>query len=356
VTTPARPQSRTDAQHRADRIRAFQAELAAAIRDGAVDLTPDQLSRLSAYHGSLLAELARTYDVDTTAGQKRVSAGMRVITLIGAVALALSVMLLFFRVWGRLATPVQVATLTAAPLLALGALELVARRESLRFATALVAMVAFACLVIDIEMLGRLFGLVPSPEALLAYGVFALALAYGYDQRLLLVSGAVCMAGWFAGSLVRFTGAWWMNAPERPESFVLAAVPLLAWSMLPHPRRDDFPPYLRALALFFCAAGMLILGRAGYLSWVDAGRHSIEVAYQALGFVVAGAAIVAGLVRGWPGITALGGFAFVVSLLVKFVDWWWDRMPRYLFFLVVGLVSFALLAVFRRVRARLQDR
>jgi len=356
MPTPATPRSRTDAQRRADRIRAFQSELAAAIRDGAVDLTPDQLAGLSTYHDSVLAELARTYDVDTSAGQKRVSAGMRVITLIGAVALALSVMLLFFRIWGRLSTPVQVTTLTAAPLLALAALEFVARREALRFATALVAMVAFACLVIDIEMLGRLFGPLPSPEALLAYGVFALGLAYGYDQRLLLVSGAVCVAAWFAGSLVRVTGSWWMDAVERPESLVAAAVPLFAWSLIPHPRRDDFPPYLRALAVFLAAIGMLALGRAGYLSWIDADRHAIEVTYQTLGFVVAAAAIVAGLVRGWPETTALGGLAFIVSLLVKFADWWWARMPRYLFFLVVGLVSFALLAAFRRVRARLQDR
>jgi hypothetical protein len=356
VTTPATPRSRADAQRRADRIRAFQSELAAAIRDGAVDLTPDQLARLSAYHDDLLDGLARTYDVDTSAGQKRVSAGMRVVTLIGAVALALSVMLLFVRTWGRLATPVQLAALTAAPLLALAALELAARRESLRFATALVAVVAFACVVIDVEMLGRLFALVPSPEALLAYGVFAVALAYGYDQRLLLVSGAVCLTGWFASSLVRFTGAWWMNAPERPESFIAAAAPLFAWSLIPHARRDDFPPYLRALALFFATAAMLVLGRAGFLSWIDADRHPVEVTYQILGFVLAGAAIVAGLRLGWPETTALGGFAFVVSLLVKFADWWWDRMPRYLFFLVVGLVSFALLALFRRVRARLRER
>jgi hypothetical protein len=281
---------------------------------------------------------------------------MRVITIIGAIALALGVMLLFLRFWGSLAPPAQVVTLAAAPLLALAGLELVARRESLRYATALVALVAFACLVVDIEMLGRIFGLVPTPEALLAYGVFALALAYGYDQRLLLVTGAVCLAGWMAGSLVRLTGAWWMNAPERPESFLAAAVPLLAWSFLPHPRRDDFPPYLRALALFFATAAMLLVSRMGHLSWIDADRHAIEVTYQALGFAVAAAAIVAGSVRGWPETTALGGLAFVVSLFVKFVDWWWDRMPRYLFFLVVGLVSFALLAVFRRVRARLRDR
>jgi hypothetical protein len=356
VTTPATPRSRTDAQRRADRIRAFQSELATAIRDGAVDLTADQLARLSTYHDTLLAELARTYDVDTSAGQKRVSAGMRVITLIGAIALALSVMLLFFRIWGRLSTPIQVATLTAAPLLALAALEFVARREALRFATALVALVAFACLVIDIEMLGRLFGPLPSPEALLAYGVFALALAYGYDQRLLLVSGAVCVAGWIAGSLVRFTGSWWMDAVERPESFVGAAVTLFAWSLAPHPRRDDFPPYLRAIALSLASVGMLVLGRAGHLSWVDADHRTLEVVYQALGFVAAATAILAGLVFGWPETTALGGLAFVVSLLVKFVDWWWDRMPRYLFFLVVGLVSFALLAVFRRVRTRLRER
>lgn len=355
VTAPSTPRSHSDAQRRADRIRAFQDELAAAIRDGAVDLTPDQMARLSGYHDGLLADLARTYDVDVSAGQKRVSAGMRVVTVIGAIALAMSVVLLFFRIWGRLPVPVQVAALTAAPLLALAVLEFVARRESLRFATALVAMVAFACLAVDIEMLARLFGPVPSPEALLAYGVFALALAYGYDQRLLLACGAVCLVGWLASSLVRATGAWWMNAPERPEAFLAAAAALFACSLFPHPRRGDFPPYLRALGLLFATLAMLLLGRAGHLSWIDADRHAIEATYQALGFIVAGAAIAAGLLRGWPETAALGGLAFVVSLVLKFVDWWWDRLPRYLFFLLVGLTCFALLAVFRRVRARLQE-
>jgi hypothetical protein len=355
VPAPPTPRSRTDAQHRADRIRAFQSELAAAIRDGALDLTPDQLARVSAYHDELLADLARTYDVDISAGQKRVSAGMRVVTLIGAVALALSVMLLFFRIWGWLSTPLQVVVLTSAPLLALAALELVSRRESLRFATALVAMVAFACFAVDIEMLGRLFNPIPSPEALLAYGIFALALAYGYDQRLLLVAGASCVAGWIASSLVRSTGDWWMGAAERPEGFVVAAVPLFAWSLLPHPRRDDFPPYLRALGLFLAALALLLLGRAGQLSWIDADRHTVEAIYQALGFVVAAAAIVVGLARGWPETTAIGGLAFIASLLVKFVDWWWERLPRFLFFLLVGIAAFVLLAVFRQVRARLQE-
>jgi predicted RND superfamily exporter protein len=35
------------------------------------------------------------------------------------------------------------------------------------------------------------------------------------------------------------------------------------------------------------------------------------------------------------------------------VDWWWDWMPKYLFFLVIGLISVALLVVFKRLRARL---
>jgi hypothetical protein len=38
---------------------------------------------------------------------------------------------------------------------------------------------------------------------------------------------------------------------------------------------------------------------------------------------------------------------------MKFVDWWWDWMPKYLFFLIVGLTALALLWAFRRLRARL---
>jgi len=39
-----------------------------------------------------------------------------------------------------------------------------------------------------------------------------------------------------------------------------------------------------------------------------------------------------------------------VLLLLRFVDWWWDVMPKYLFFLIVGLTAIAMMVVLRRLR------
>jgi uncharacterized membrane protein len=42
---------------------------------------------------------------------------------------------------------------------------------------------------------------------------------------------------------------------------------------------------------------------------------------------------------------------FVIFLYTKFFDWWWEIMPKYLFFLVLGLTAILLLLVLRRLRA-----
>jgi uncharacterized membrane protein len=69
---------------------------------------------------------------------------------------------------------------------------------------------------------------------------------------------------------------------------------------------------------------------------------------------VPAAAIAAGMRRGWPGTIGLGGALFSIALFIKYVDWWWDWMPRYVFFLVVGATALLLLWLFGRVRARVR--
>ena len=41
---------------------------------------------------------------------------------------------------------------------------------------------------------------------------------------------------------------------------------------------------------------------------------------------------------------------FVLFLYTKLFDWWWDAMPKYLFFLLMGLTAILLLLVFKRLR------
>jgi hypothetical protein len=52
----------------------------------------------------------------------------------------------------------------------------------------------------------------------------------------------------------------------------------------------------------------------------------------------------------------MGALAFVAFLYVKLHSWWWDWMPKYLFFLLIGLTAIGLLYVFRRLRGRVDER
>jgi hypothetical protein len=350
------PRSRAEAQHRADRIRAFQEELAAAIRDGAADLTPDQLARLAEYHDTVLADLARRFDVDVTPAQKRAALGMRIATLIGAFALAASLVLYLARTWGHLPVAAQVGVLASAPLLSLAALEIASRRRATNFLSDVLALVSFAAFVVNVEMLGQVFALAPTPEALLAYGAFAAALAYAYGQRLLLMAGALCLVAWLAADIVRLTGAWWAaGATERPESWLPGAVALLAWAHLPHPVRDTFPSQLRGLAVTVAGLALFVIGRNGYLTWLPAEPRAVAATYQVMLFAVAAAAIGGGIARRWTETAALGCVFFIAALFTKFYDWWWVSMPHYLFFLLVGVASLGLLWLFERGRRGLRQ-
>jgi hypothetical protein len=61
--------------------------------------------------------------------------------------------------------------------------------------------------------------------------------------------------------------------------------------------------------------------------------------------------IMLGLRTDWTEGVYLGALGFIVLLYTKFFQWWWDWMPAYLFFLIVGLVAVGMILVLRRVRA-----
>ena len=56
------------------------------------------------------------------------------------------------------------------------------------------------------------------------------------------------------------------------------------------------------------------------------------------------------IVKGWPEVVNTGNVFFVVFLYTKFYQWWWEWMPKYLFFLVIGLTAILMLLVFKRLR------
>ncbi len=343
--------TRQEAQRRADVIGAFQRQLAELEKAGVLALTPAQHGAVEAHHAAILGALQRNFDIDRDARSKQLSLGMRVASFLGALAFAASVFFLFYQYWGRLGTGTQVGILACASLAEFLLTALIRRRDSTGYFTKLAALVAFACLVLNIAMLGQIFNITPSDKALLVWGAFALLLAYACDLRLLLAAALLCALAFVSARIGEWSGMYWLDFGERPENFLPAAamiycVPLL----LPQRRFDGFAATYRligALALLLPVLGLSFWGSSSYLHWDPA---TIEHCYQLLGFAASALAIWAGARWHWPETSNAGVVFFVVFLYTKFYDWWWESMPKYLFFLVLGLTALLALFVLRRLR------
>lgn len=345
---------RNAAQQRVDRIHAFQAELDQLQRDGLLALSPEQQQHVAAHHSQLLHELGQQFDVDTTAGQKQMSLGMRIVSFLGALALAASVFLFFYRIWGLISTPIQLLVLICGPVLAVLAMEWTRKREHSPYFTSLAGLVAFAAFVLNLHLLGSIFNITPSPKAFLVWGAFAFLLAYTQDLRLLLVAGILCLLTYLSASVGTWRGVYWLSFGERPENFLPAGFLLvLVPAVIRHKDHQDFPTYYRLFGMLAVLLAVLILSHWGRGSYLHLAAKEVETLYQLLGFALAGLTIWIGVRWGWPALTNLGGTFFVIDLYTKFYDWWWDWMPRYLFFLTLGLVAILLLMIFKRLRSQL---
>ncbi len=343
--------SKADAQKRADRIRLFREELEALEREGVLRLPEEQSRAVARHHETVLASLAREYDIDATEDQKQLSWGMRIASFLGALALCASVVLFFVRFWGLLGTGAQVAILVAAPLLTVLLTEFAARRERTLYFAGIAGLVAFGCFVLNLAMLGSIFNIAPSPKAFLPWAAFAFILAYTYGLRVLLAGGILSLAGWLSATAGTWGGCYWLDFGERPENFLAAAVVLLAIPFLPHRTRHDFPPIYRIFGLLGLFLPILVLANWGTVSYLMIAPSRVEALYQIAGFGIAAAAIAIGIRRRLREVTNLGAVFFVIYLYTKFFDWWWDWMPKYLFFLILGGVALGLLVLLKRLRA-----
>jgi uncharacterized membrane protein len=347
--------NKEEAQRRADRVRAFQEELATVESEGIISLSDGQRATLAAHHGQLLRQLSESFDVDATRQQKQLSWGMRIVTVLGAAAISAAVFFLFYRYWGYIDTPLQVLVLVLAPLLGLGGVELAARRERTGYVATVVALVAFACFVLDLSMLGQVFSITPSQNAFLAWGAFALILAYAHGLALLQVAGILSLLGYLSLTVGTWGGCYWLSAGERPENFIAAGFCIAALSFVPHRKNARFPAMYRLFGLLAVFVAVLILGNWGEASFLPFRPKTVEYLYQAAGFVLSGLAIWAGVRHRWPGTANLGSTFFAIFLYTRFFDWWWEWMPRYLFFLVLGLVAVLLLLILKRLRAATRE-
>jgi uncharacterized membrane protein len=345
--------SRSDAQRRADEIRVFQQELERLERAGVLALTDPQRQAVGDYQARLLAEFTRDFDIDRDVQAKQLSLGMRIASFLGALALAASVFFLFYQFWGRFTEAAQAAILLTAALGTFLATVWIQGRDPSGYFTKLAAMVAFACFVLNIAMLGQIFNITPSDKALIPWAALALLLAYTCDLRLLLAAGILCVIAFVSARTGTWSGMYWIYFGMRPENFFPAALVLfLVPSFISQQRFAGFAAIYRVFGLLALFLPMLVLANWGKASYLELNRDLIEGFYQVCGFVLSALAIWLGARRGWSEVVNTAMVMFVIFLYTKFFDWWWELMPKYLFFLVLGMASVLLILVLRRLRAR----
>ena len=323
---------RSEAQQRADQIGIFQAELARLESEGVLRLDAAQLQAVRGHHDALLAGFAGRFDIDRDAQARQLSLGMRVASFLGALALAASVFFLFYQFWGIFGETAQVAILLGAALGTMGLTVWIQTRDASGYFTKLAALVAFACFVLNLSMLGQIFNITPTDRALIPWAALAFLLAYACELRLLLAAGICCVIAFVAARVGEWSGIYWLYSGERPENFFSVAALLFAVpALIEHRQLSGFAAIYRIFGLLCLLLPMLVLGHWGwgsYLAGLDGVEtRTIEGAYELAGFVASALAIWIGARRQWPDVVNTGISFFVIFLYTKFFDWWWDVMP-----------------------------
>jgi hypothetical protein len=341
---------KSEAQARADRIASFTSELGTLEHDGVLSLTADQRRVLANYHQQILSTLSSQFDVDRGDVQKRMALGMRVGSIVGAAALSAAVYLFFYRIWGRLSIPAQVLILVAAPIAGVALTETAWRLDKTRYFVFIASLIACACIVLNVSMLGSIFAMTDSPNALLVWAVFAMAIGHVYGVRTPVAGGLILAIAFAASSIIASSGREWTAAAQRPEAWLLPAVAVAAEGAGGTARLKMFAPAYRAIGLAALLLALWMLSIEAIFSVLPWSEIAVKATYQVIGFLTAGGAVVIGLKRRWSESTNIGAGALVVFLYTKFVQWWWDWMPAYLFFFVVGLISIGVILALRHAR------
>jgi hypothetical protein len=344
---------RTEAQRRADRIRAFRAELDALIAAGVSPLTEEQREAITRYHGDLLHRLAIEHDVDRSEAAGQLSRGMQVAAFVAALALTAALYSLVARFWGRLDLPLQATLLCVFPLVALVGVELSAQRERTLYVASIFAMVAYGTYWLAAGVLSALLNVPVTAPALWGGALFGVALALPYGFRVIFAGAVLTLLVALAGSVFEAAAMPWTLVIEFPE--IVTAASLLLAGLAPRVagQQRSFAAVTRGVALSVAFAGLLLLSVAGSASLLPTPSRVTEAIYQAVLLVASATTVTVGIRRRWPEAVYIAAAALTLFIVTRFVDWFWDALPRFVFFFLLAAAAFGWLIVLRRLRVRL---
>lgn len=341
------------AQKRADQIKSFQAELEILKDENIVSLSQEQDEKITKHHKKLLADYSLNFDIDTSKNEKQLSLGMKIASFLAALGLAFSIFFLFLQFWGSYAQSTQVVILIVTPSLLLGFTMYLSKQQNNDYYTKIAALLSFVTFVLNLSMLGQIFNISPSPNALFVWSLFAFLLAYALNTRLLLGVGIIFFSFFLSAKVGVWGGGYWINFSEHPENFFLVAVILFLLSFLNHSKHSNFDVVYRYFAMLLFFLPVLVLSNYGLISYIEMDRNFIQGFYQLLGFSVSAVAIYVGIKKGLSEVTNMGNVFFVIFLYTKFFNWWWESMPKYIFFLIIGLSAVLVLVILKKLRSEL---
>ena len=191
-------EDRKEAQARLERIQAFQLQLGELLQAGVISSPAISASALMPTSRICGVSWPGAFDLDISENQKRFSWGMRIASTLGGLAFCLAIILFFYRYWGQLHSGMQVLFLAAAPLLGLVLLGFLEKRRASRYTISLTAIVVLGAFVLNLTVIGIIFNVTPTPNAMLAWGLFALVIAYGCRLRLPLAAGLAVLIAFSA--------------------------------------------------------------------------------------------------------------------------------------------------------------
>jgi hypothetical protein len=335
-----------------DRVAAFEAERAALETEGVLTLSDAQAAAVRSYHGALRARLHGDQEFDIDAASGRLSLGLRIASFIGALSLAASLYLLLERTVDRLPDAVALPLVMLLPMALAAVAFVLQQRERSGYLARLVALISFAALVYDLGEVAARFGIAPSDRICLVLCLYAAGLSWNTRSTLLLAASVLSFNSYVAMRAGTLAGGYWLDFGRHPEQFFPAALVLLVLPEFVNLDRDRFGDHLRVWGWLTLLLPVLVLANVGDISLLPYAARSIAVFYQVAGFVLSAIAIGLGARQDRLPVVYTGVTFFVVFLYTKFYDWWWVALPRYLFFLIIGVTALLVMAVLRYARSR----
>jgi hypothetical protein len=174
---------------------------------------------------------------------------------------------------------------------------------------------------------------------------------------LLLAGGLAAAMGYVMSAIAAAAGLDWTVSLARPEPLlVLGACAIAAAFWRPAVRAEGFARTFRLVGVAALLLPLLFLS-----TWPEVFSYQLlpvgvlHAVYDVAGFVLPIAAAWFGIRRRWPEMANAASGFLVLFVYAKCFDWWWDVMPRYLFFLMLGGLAIGTMVVLAKLRLRMKE-